>query len=227
MMVALALEDYDRFSYELVDLAPFSDHVDVDILSRQIRDVIAPYHGLTIENVNTGSLLLQTTSIAAKNNLMLPAELVLFFKSIVNIETLGKLIKKDFDALEYALEFSKDIASTKLDPTSLLKELSHTARDANSLIVSLPRHIKQILRRWNSPDHSVKISIDEIKDLRKSLNHSSSLLFLGIIIASLILSSSFLIASDQDPTTIPAVSIIGYTLAVLLSLVAVFDYIRR
>lgn len=227
MLVALATEDYDRFAYEYIDLAPFSEHVDVDVLSRQIRDLLSPYYGLTIGDVNTGQLLLQTTSVAVKNKLQIPTELVLFFKSIVNIEVLGKQIDKDFDALEYALDFSKEMFASKVDPGSIFKDFSNLTRETNSLLASLPRHIKQILRRWNSPDHSIRMSIPEVQDLRKSMNHSSSLLFLGIVIGCLILSSSILVVADGSAETIPTISIIGYTISVLLSFIAVIDYIKR
>lgn len=227
MLVALATEDYDRFAYEYIDLAPFSEYVDVDVLSRQIRDLLSPYYGLTIGDVNTGQLLLQTTTVAVKNKLQIPPELVLFFKSIINIEILGKMINKDFDALDYALQFSKELAAAKLDPTNAFKDFASLTRETNSLLASLPRYIKQMLRRWNSPDHLTKISIREIQDLRKSLNHSSSLLFLGIVIGCLILSSSILVIADGSAETIPTISWAGYITATLLGFIAVIDYIKR
>ncbi len=227
MFIALATENYERFAYEYIELSPYNGPVDVDILSRQIRDLVAPFYGLTLDNINTGRLLMQTTSIAARNNLMLPAELVMFFKSVVNVEALGKMVKKDFDALEFALDFAKEVAGAKYDKTKLLKDLSYLAKDTNNLLVGMPRQLKQVLRKWNSPDHSMSISIKEIKDLRRSLNHSSSLLFLGLVIGSLILSSSLVVALSKVPGDMPILSIVGYAIASVLSLVAVIDYIKR
>ncbi|MCB0415678.1 MAG: AarF/ABC1/UbiB kinase family protein, partial [Bdellovibrionales bacterium] len=99
MLIALATEDYDSLAYEYVDLAPYSEFVDVDKLSRQLRNLIAPYHGLKLDEVNSGRLLLESTAIAAENKVILPSELVVFFKSIIAVEGMGRIIKKDFDVL--------------------------------------------------------------------------------------------------------------------------------
>ena len=41
MFVAIASEDYDRLAYEYVDLAPYTELVDVDLFARDLRDLIA------------------------------------------------------------------------------------------------------------------------------------------------------------------------------------------
>src|SRR6266404_5713292 len=89
MFLALTDEDYDRLAYLYVDLAPFTERIDVDQFAREIRDLIAPYFGLTMKNMNVGRLMLDSTAVAARHGLRLPTELVMFFKSMVSIEGMG------------------------------------------------------------------------------------------------------------------------------------------
>src|SRR5207253_1470644 len=102
--LALSREDYDRLAYEYVDLAPFTDKVNVDLFAKDLRELIAPYYGLTLKNVNLGKILLSSSGVAARHHLTLPTELMLFFKSIVSIESIGRRITPDFDFLKYAIE---------------------------------------------------------------------------------------------------------------------------
>ena len=95
ILIALSQEDYDRLAYEYIDLAPYSGFVDVDNYARELRDLIAPYYGLTLKNMNIGKLLMDATSLAASYQIVLPTELVMFFKSIVSIEGMGRIIVKD------------------------------------------------------------------------------------------------------------------------------------
>ncbi|MEZ4872878.1 MAG: hypothetical protein R2827_11720 [Bdellovibrionales bacterium] len=224
-----ATEDYDRLAYEYVDLAPYNENVDVDRLSRQIRDLLAPYYGLNIGEVNTGKLLLETTSVAAENNLTLPSELVMFFKSIINIEALGKLIRPDFDVLAYSLDFAEEIVHHKYDSKNVAKEIGLVLRDTQSLVQALPRNLKQMIRKWNSPDHRLKIDINELYELRHSLKQSSSLLFLGLIITGLLLSSSIVVSTSGSTTIdqMPLLALIGYITAMILSIAAFINYIKR
>ncbi|MEK6554710.1 MAG: AarF/ABC1/UbiB kinase family protein, partial [Bdellovibrionota bacterium] len=117
MLIALATEDYDRLAYEYVDLAPYSDHVDVDLFARDLRDLISPYYGLTLKNVNVGKLLMDSSGIAAQYRLQLPAELIMFFKSIVTIEGMGRVIMSDFNFLAYSLEFASELMQSRAEPT--------------------------------------------------------------------------------------------------------------
>ena len=67
MLLALSTEDYERLAYEYVDIAPISEQVDVDLFARELRDLVSPYYGLTLKNVNMGKLLMSSSAIAARH----------------------------------------------------------------------------------------------------------------------------------------------------------------
>ena len=187
MFLALAEEDYDRLAYLYVDLAPFTERVDVDEFARDIRDLIAPYFGLTMKNVNMGRMLLDTTAVASKHGLVLPTELVMFFKSAVALEGMARMILKDFDMLSYSLEFAKDLVQVHMEPKRLFSDASVFARDFNSLISTLPRQLKQTLRRLNDPEFSLQVRSTDLESLRKTMERGYWLLFWGLILGAVAL----------------------------------------
>ncbi len=187
MFLALAEEDYDRLAYLYVDLAPFTDRVDVDEFARDIRDLIAPYFGLTTKNINLGRLLLNSTAVAANHGLTMPGELVLFFKSLVSLEGMGHTLLRDFDFLSYSLEFASEMVQVKVDPRQMFSEASVAARDVHSLVQILPRQLKQILRRVNDPDFALRIRSEDLNLLTRSIDRSSWRIFWGLIVAGVLL----------------------------------------
>lgn len=187
LFLALAEEDYDRMAYLYVDMAPFSERVDVDQFARDIRDLIAPYFGLTLKNINLGRLLMESTGVASRHGLILPAELVLFFKSIVSLEGMGRMILSDFDFLSYSMEFAQELVVARMEPKRMLSDASVMARDVNSLLSTLPRQIKQVLRRLNDPDFSIQIRSADLEALRRTNERGHWIQFWGIIIAAVIL----------------------------------------
>lgn len=229
MLLALSKEDYTRLAYEYVDLAPFSENVNVDVFAKELQSLISPYYGLTMKHVNVGKILMSSSSLAAQHGLMVPTELMLFFKSIVSIEGLGQKITADFDFLQSTLSMVNEVAQQQFQPTRLTDEAALLFRESRGLINSLPRQLNLMLRRVNSPDYQTKIKVDGLDDFRKKFETSFNLLFLGIIIASLIISSSLIY---PHPTTwqwggMPAISLIGYISAMALGLVAFVNYIRK
>ena len=224
ILIALAQEDYDRLAYEYIDLAPYSGFIDADNFARELRDLIAPYYGLTLKNLNIGRMLMDATALAASYRLILPAELIMFFKSIISIEGMGRIIVKDFDFLNYSIEFASELVQSRYEPQRLVKNLSLVARDANSLFTILPRQVKQLLRRLNSPNFSIHISSQDLKGLSKSVETSASLLFMGLIISALLLSAAVLniVESEKTILGLPILSFLGFVMAAVLSLFAIY-----
>lgn len=224
MLVALAGEDYDRLAYEYIDLAPYSGHVDVDLFARDLRDLIAPYYGLTLKHVNVGKLLMDSTAIAARYHLQLPAELIMFFKSIVTIEGMGRVIVKDFNFLAYSLEFAAELVQSRTEPTKVIRDLSGVGRDLNSLLITLPRQLKQLIRRVSSPDFSFRLDLKQMDEIRQSQRQAANTIFYGLVIAALILSGSLIQTFSQGHEWfgLPAMAVLQYATAILLFMVYVF-----
>ena len=229
MLVALSKEDYTRLAYEYVDLAPFSDEVNVDLFAKELQSLISPYYGLTMKHMNIGKILMSSSSLAAQHGLSVPTELMMFFKSIVAIEGLGQKITSDFDFLQYTLTMVSEVAKHQFQPAKFVDEAQILLRESRGFLNSLPRQLNLILRRMNSPEYKTKIHIDGVDDLRRSVEVSFNLLFLGIIIAALIISSSMIYPhpSSWMIAGMPGLSLTGYLLASALGVAAFINYIRK
>ncbi len=230
MLVALAGEDYDRLAYEYVDLAPYTENIDVDLFARDLRDLIAPYYGLTMKHVNVGKLLLESTEIAAQYDLLMPAELIMFFKSIVAIEGMGRMVVGDFNFLAYSLEFASELVQSRSEPRKIIRDVSTLGRDVQSLLAVLPRQMKQLIRRFSSPEFVVPIQFRELERFRLTVRNAANAVFLGLVIASLLLSAAVLqnvSASGPKWLGIPAFSATEYGVALVLSVLAFINYFKK
>lgn len=218
MLVALAGEDYDRLAYEYVDLAPYAEGVDVDLFARDLRDLIAPYYGLTLKHVNVGNLLMESAAVAARYKLKLPSELIMFFKSIVTIEGMGRVITKDFNFLAYSLEFASELVQSRTEPTKIIRDLSSVGRDLNVLLSTLPRQLRQLLRRLMSPDFAVKLDVVGVEELSNAQKKSGKTIAFGVIAAALVLAGSNLLGYSAGPQMfgVSAIALMHYFAAAFL-----------
>jgi ubiquinone biosynthesis protein len=229
MFVSLYTEDYERLAYEYVELAPYSDAVDVDQFAKDLQDLLAPYFGLSMKNVDLGRLMMDSTGVAARHRLILPSELMLFFKSIVTVEGMAHMIVRDFNLLDHALEFAEELVKAKYSPDRVGEDVLLFGRDATALLSGLPRQLKQFVRKVNHPDFAFSLSLVELEELKRSIETSSNILFLGLIIGSLIVSASGALFLSRGPVVfdMPVVSAAGYGLAIVLGMVAFYNYIRK
>jgi ubiquinone biosynthesis protein len=231
MLFALSQEDYERLAYEYIDLAPFSEKVDVDLFARNLRDLVAPFFGLTLKNVNLGKLLLKSSSIAAQQGLHIPTELMLYFKSLVAVEGLGKKIDKDFDFMKHALEFTNELLKRQYEPQKIAHDTNQLLRESKSFLTGLPRQLNFLMRKINSPQHQFRLKIPEVHELKRSIQTSSNLLFLGILIGCLLLSGSMIYSQEmalaRAEVSMPTFSLVSYICAGILSVMAFINYIKK
>ncbi len=229
MFVALYTEDYERLAYEYVELAPYTDAMSLDEFAKDLKNLLAPHFGLSLKNVDLGRLLMDSTAVAAKNRLVLPAELMLFFKSVVTVEGMGRLVMDDFNLLDHALEFAEEIVRNRYSPDRMKEEVAIFARDSSTLLKGLPRHLKQAIRKIGHPSFAMRISLVELEELKRSLESSTNLLFLGLVITGLIIGAATALSTKVYPLVfnLPWTSALLFGLAGVLSLVAFYNYIRK
>lgn len=229
MLLALAREDYEKLAAEYLDLAPYSEIADPESLARDLRNLVAPYFGLTLKSVKLGQILMSSAGIAARNQVMVPAELMLFFKSLIGIEGLGRRIDPDFDILTHALEFAGELVRHQYDPAKMAMELGQVTRDSKKLLSVLPRHLHHWIRKVNSPNYASRVRVEGSEELRRTVETSFHLVFLGLLISALLLSSSVVAVfpSPQMLLGFPLLAVIGYAIALVLGIVGFFNYIQR
>lgn len=230
MLIALSKEDYERLAYEYVDLAPYSEDVNVDIFAKELQSLISPYFGLTLKHANVGRILMSTSSVAGDHGLMVPTELMLFFKSIISIEGLGNKISRDFDFLKFTLSQVGEIAKNYFQPVAIAQEANHIFRDSRQFLNSLPRQLSLILRRMNSPQYQTRIEINGIKELTHVISSTGRMLFLGLVIVGLLLSSALLSNRSEAALSIlglSTVSLVGLLVSAFLFAWALFSFPKR
>jgi ubiquinone biosynthesis protein len=182
-----------------------------------------------MKHMNIGRLLMTSSGVAAAHGLTLPTELMMFFKSIVSIEGLGQRIVPDFDFLQNTLAMVGEVAQSQFQPTKFIDEAGLLLRESRGFLNSLPRQLNLIVRRLNSPDYKTKVHIDGLEEFRRSFEISFNLLFLGIIIASLIISSSLIYPHESKWVWggMPGLSLVGFVAAAALGVVAFINYIKK
>jgi ubiquinone biosynthesis protein len=103
---------------------------------------------------------------AGRHNIRVPADLLLFFKSIIAIEGMGRKIDPAFDFLQYSLEFAGELVKIQYGPDRIMGEFTQVIRESKTFIHGLPRQLNFFLRKINSPDHAIRIDVKELKGLK-------------------------------------------------------------
>lgn len=191
LFLSLISQDYDALVEEYLELSPRmgKSHSTQtrDQLAREVSLIMAPYHGVSLNEIPAAEIMLEVSSLAYKYQIQLPQDLIAVFKSNMILEGIGRTVDPDFDLLDSAARFSKKVIQQKVKPQGLLKAALRSSRDIQRFVQKGPRLGLEIMRQIESGQLEVKLKSSEWEKMleleafrQKVLTFS--VLFLGSVI---------------------------------------------
>lgn len=228
MVMALLSEDYETLCYEYAELGAGGASIDFDGFQREVRNTLAPYVGLSLNDINIGKVLIEATKIATKYNIKIPGDWMLVFKAILTIEGMGRTLDPDFDLMAAGQDLVKDLVKNQYSMTRITKDLAFVARDIAQLIQTLPRQIRWMFKKFNSNDFAFEIKSPELVEVRKQLDTNGRLASSSVAFAGLMIAGALALNQQGGPQLwdIPVVSLLLLTLGFLFLLALLFRAFR-
>jgi ubiquinone biosynthesis protein len=191
MLVSLITEDYENLCYLYADLNVSGKYVDLEAFQREVRNMIAPYVGLSISEVNAGKILIESTRIGARHEIQIPGEWMLVFKAIITMDGMGRTMDPGFDLLGTGQVLVQDLLKSQYSPQKIQRELLWVGKDALSLLQSLPRQLKWWIRKLAANDYAWDVKIPELLEVRDEIEshsrrQSQTLLVVGLALAGMV-----------------------------------------
>lgn len=178
MFISIMDEDYESLASEYVYISQMTGDCDLNQMQKDLMDLIAPYIGMSLGEVNIGQILLRSTAVAARHNLRVPRELMLLFKAIVTIEGLGKRLDPQFDLLQVGTRLARQALAMRYSREQILKDLVVVGRDVQYLVETGPRLLKRFLRKWSQDGFSIETRSEDTAALARSVRRLSRTLAL-------------------------------------------------
>lgn len=190
MVMSLMTEDYENLCYEYAELGSAGPSIDFDGFQREVRNVLSPYLGLSLSDMNVGKVLIEATKIATKFQIQVPGDWMLVFKAILTIEGMGRTLDPEFDLLLMGQDLVKDLVRHQYSVQRITKESLWIAKDFSSLLKVLPRQLRWMFRKFNSNDFAFEIKSADFQAIRHQLDANGRRMSLSILIAGLFIASS-------------------------------------
>lgn len=228
LLIALIEEDFNRVVSHYVELADPSPEFDAAAFEYEVGNVVAPFIGLTLKNINSGRLFWDLARVAAKHGAPMAQDLVVFIKTLVSFEGIGSHLDPGFDVLGTAEKFTGEIVQKLYSPENLKSQSLIIARDVAQLAKHAPHQLRRLLKATLEGSLRLNVDSEEVGKLTVSIDRSSARMSISIIIASLIVGSSIVTFSQgsQSVSSMPAIGLVGFALAGFLGFYVVFSILR-
>lgn len=227
LLHALIVKDESAMLQVLLDWTGDTD-VDEARLGYEVSELMMNYDDLQLKDVNLAALLNDITSLLRENNLMLPADLTLLFKTLITLEGLGQQLNPNFHMIDHVTPFVEGILQARYTPQALLARGRKTMREALKVLDDLPRDFAKLLREAKRGRLKIDLDLKRLDHFGHQLDRASNRITMGILTASLVVGSSIIMTVQGGPQLfgLPFFGLLGFLIAFFNSLWIIFSIWR-
>jgi len=190
--------------------------------------LLEPLYDMTISEINFPEYLEALTHLIIKHGLTVPSDLMLMNKTILIVDSIGRLLDPDFNLVAAAEPYAAELVRRRMSPRRVLDKSVANIEEIGDLIIDTPRQINRLLKKSLRDEMSFKIDPVGMDRLIRDIDRSSNRIAFSLVVAAIIVGSSMLIQSDIGGRIfgLPTVGAIGFLVAFLLGLRLLISILR-
>ncbi len=208
----------------LADMNALGEATDRGQLRRELLQLVDKYYGLPLHRFDLQNLFYEVTSLLRRNDVKLPREFVLFGKAIVTVGGICLQLDPHMDLLVLVKPQLRRLIGERLSPGRLAKSATISAWHVFNILKNAPSQVRDISRRLARGQWQVNIKHQNLETLATEIDHASNRLAFAVIIASVIVGSSWVLSTNSSLKffgliiPLPVLGVIGYLVAGVMGL---------
>jgi len=221
--VILAIMERDTFYlYKLLkDIGIIGEEQTISKIENQMKSLIDEYIDKPMQDIDTREIISQTTTMLRRLHITMPTNLLLLAKTLSQLEGVARMLDPDFVLAGYLKPYLKSIYMETFFPHDIGKITIKALRRMRDSASSIPRIIYYI-QDWLDKG-KLRLKIEKQEDIIKSIEGASTRISIGIITASIIIGSAFII---RGPKRLIPFGIFGFILAGIFGIWFLYRLIR-
>ena len=165
---------------------------------RRIAQLVAMRHDQALDQLNVGRSLLEVSSIAQDEGLIVPGELVLIGKTMLQLDEIGRILDPTFDTNASIRRNVAALMSRHLRKDFTQGSVYGALLDAKDFALGLPARLNRIMDTVTNSELEVKVRVTDVKTVLDGLHKIANRITMGIALAGLVVGASLLMR-DSTP----------------------------
>ncbi len=195
---------------------------------RSMGAFMEEYYNLPLKDFSLASIIEQSIKIGRTHGIRVSSDLLMLGKAFMTVEPVVRSLDPDFNLVESMRPYAMTIIKDRLSPSKVAKEGMKFMLDFQRVLREAPKALEVILHNARESRGELRIKHEKLEDLESHIDRSSNRLAFAIVVASIVIGSSYIAQYHIGPSIwgFSALGIIGYSLAGILGLRLVWAIIK-
>ena len=159
---------------------------------RRITQLVALRRDQGLEQLNVGRSLLEVSGIAEEDGLIMPAELVLLGKTMLQLDQVGRILDPKFEPNASIRRNVTALMTQRMRKDLTQGSLYSTLLDMKDFTSGLPARLNRLMDAVANSDLEVKVKATDAKMVIDGMQTIANRITMGIVLAGLIVGASLL-----------------------------------
>ncbi len=212
LIVAVALRDPDSMARLLDKIGAPDPRGPLGDLRGDIGGILERYLGLRLDEIRTATLLGDLLDLAVRHRIKVPKEYAVLAKASMTVEGIIRRLYPRLDILEVGLPYARQLLLARFSPEDPSGTLMRTLLRFQGLAEDVPHQLQQILADLEGGKLRINVRSADVEQLGEQVRSVGTLLFLGLLSASLTVGGLIIVAFRASP--LPGLVALGVGTAV-------------
>ncbi len=210
ILIGISEGDGYKVVSEALKIAEKQDEINEYRFSHEISDLLLQQKHRKAGEYNMGRVVLDVSKISRRNGIIIPIELTVLGKTLLNLDQVGTQLAPDFDPNDCIRRNTLSLMQTRMWKTMSLGNVLNSMMETKELISKMPHRINRILESLANNEIEVQVDAIDEKMLITGIQKIANRITMGLILAALIVGAALLMQVETDYT------ILGYPILAIL-----------
>jgi predicted unusual protein kinase regulating ubiquinone biosynthesis (AarF/ABC1/UbiB family) len=145
-----------------------------------------------LEQLNVGRSILEVSGIAHENGLIVPSELVLLGKTMLQLDVVGRILDPAFDTNASIRRNVASLMARRMRNDLTQGSIFSSLLEMKDFTVGLPSRLNSIINMVTNSELEVKVKATDAKMVMDGMQNIANRITMGIVLAGLIIGASLL-----------------------------------
>ena len=206
-------QDVDGLINQLMYMDILDYDIDTKPLKRELNDLFGRYFGVSLDRFD--GILNELLNLMQDYGVILPNELVTMARGLTLIESIAHNLDPKIDVFASIKIIAAKIAKEKINPKNYIKSKKSNIILYGHMLQALPKILTRMIHKIENEELQLKLEVD--------INDKVTIVTL---VSALIIGSS-VVSFGPRVSDIPLISLIGYIIAIILSVIGIKKFVLK
>ena len=213
VMLLFVDQDVDGLINQLMYMEILDYDIDTKTLRRDMNDLFGRYFGVSLNRFD--GVLEELLSLMQEYGVILPNEVVTMARGLSMIEAIAHNLDPEIDVFASIKPIATEIARQKANPKNYLKSKKSSMIMYGHMLQSLPKILTRLTHKIENEELQLRLEVDITDKVT-----------IVALVSALIIGSS-VVSFGPMMFDMPVISLIGYILALILSIIGIKKFVLK